>query len=201
MQNRAPTVRIRRKAVAVLGWLLPAAVVAIMVAGPDRWALLILAVVLIGLAWAWRATAQADVAIRDFLARWPIGAVARPLTTTADLDEPANVINARRPTARIVVAVTDGDALCGVIGPKQLARASHGRRMRCRDVMVPVGDIELLRTDAVVAEAMPRLKRFGFAVVSGCTPLRYVEVGDLLEAILVAESVKGIIRDSAGAKG
>lgn len=66
--------------------------------------------------------------------------------------------------------------------------------------MIPVEQMELLRSEAPAASALAQLDRYGFALVTGAGRLRYVEVDDLLQRILlkavVAQAVRGGTRPS-----
>lgn len=125
-----------------------------------------------------------------------LGAVARPLTTTAGADEPALLAGERRPSARAVIAVMDGDAFLGAVGPRQVAAVSTtAPRTSCGDAMIPADQLELLRVDAPATAALPQLHRHGFAIVTGPSPLRYVEVDDLLQRMLMTACVARAVRD------
>ena len=172
-----------------------AALAAVAVAVSD-WMLMVLPALLIWQGWIQTAIAQSDDLIDRYLTTRRLGAVARPLTTTAGPDEPAVLAGARRPSARAVIAVMDGDAFLGAVGPRQVAAVSPAApRTSCRDAMIPADELELLRADAPATAALPQLHRHGFAIVTGSSPLRYVEVNDLLQRILMTAAVARAVRD------
>ena len=172
-----------------------AALAAVAVASSD-WMLLVLPALLTWQAWIQTAIAQSDDVIDRYLTTRRVGAVARPLTTTAGVDEPALLAGERRPSARAVIAVMDGDAFLGAVGPRQVAAVSTtARRTSCRDAMIPADELELLRADAPATAALPQLHRHGFAIVAGSSPLHYVEVNDLLQRILMTAAVARAVRD------
>lgn len=172
-----------------------AALAAVAVASSD-WMLLVLPVLLIWQAWIQTATAQSDELIDRYLTTRRLGAVARPLTTTAGPDESALQAGERRPSARAVIAVMDGDAFLGAVGPRQVAAVPPtAGRTSCRDAMIPADELELLRADAPATAALPQLHRHGFAIVAGSSPLHYVEVNDLLQRILMTAAVARAVRD------
>lgn len=172
-----------------------AAAVAIAVVTSD-WMLLVLPTLLIWQGWRQTAVAQADDVISRYLSARRLGAVARRLSTTAVPDEPALLAAARRPSSSGPIAVMDGDAIQGVVGPRQVAAVPPtAPRTPCREVMIPADDLQLLRADAPATAALPQLHRYGFAVVAGSGPLGYVEVDDLLQRILIAAAVREAVRD------
>ena len=177
-----------------------AAIVAIGVAASD-WMLLVLPTFLIWQGWRQTAIAQADDVISRCLAARRLGAVARRLTTTAVPDEPALLAAARRPSSGALIAVMAGGALYGVVGPQQVAAVvPTAPRTPCREVMIPVGDLQLLRADAPAASALPQLHRYGFAVVVDSGHLGYVKVDDLLQRILMTAAVSQAVRDRSRAE-
>lgn len=92
----------------------------------------------------------------------------------------------------------DGDGFLGAIGPRQLAPVSPtDSRTRCLEVMIPVEQLELLRPEAPAADAMAQLDRHGFALVRGTGQLRYVEVNDLLQRMLLTTAVAQAVRGAA----
>jgi len=171
-----------------------AALAAITVAISD-WMLLVLPPLLIWQAWIQTTIAQSDDLIDRYLTTRRLAAVARPLTTTAGIDEPALLAGERRPSARAVIAVMDGDAFLGAVGPRQVAAVPPtAPRTSCRDAMIAADELELLRADAPATAAVPQLHRHGFAIVTGSRPLRYVEVDDLLQRILMTAYVARVVR-------
>ncbi len=172
-----------------------AALAAVAVAVSD-WMLMVLPALLVWQGWIQTAIAQSDDLIDRYLATRRLGAVARPLTTTAGLDEPTLLAGERRPSARAVIAVMDGDAILGAVGPRQVAAVPPtAARTSCRDAMIPADELELLRADAPATAALPQLLRHGFAIVTGSSPLHYVEVDDLLQRILMTAAVARAVRD------
>lgn len=172
-----------------------AAVAAVAIASSD-WMLLVLPGLLIWQAWTRTAIAQSAGLIDRYLTTRRLGAVARPLTATAGIDEPALLAGDRRPSARAVIAVMDGEAFVGAVGPRQMAAvATTAPRTSCRDAMIPADQLELLRVDAPATAALPQLHRHGFAIVTGPSPLRYVEVDDLLQRMLMTACVARAVRD------
>jgi YHS domain-containing protein len=172
-----------------------AALAAVAVAS-SNWMLLVLPVLLIWQAWIQTAIAQSDDLIGRYLTTRRLSAVARPLTTTAGFDEPVLLASERRPSARAVIAVMDGGAFQGAIGPRQVAAMPPTAPWTAsRDLMIPADRLELLQADAPATAALPQLHRYGFAIVTGSGPLRYVEVDDLLQRILMAASVARAVRD------
>ena len=172
-----------------------AALAAVAVANSD-WMLLVLPALLIWQGWIQTAIAQLDDVIDRYLTTRLLGAVARPLTTAAGPDEAILLAGERRPSACAVIAVMDGDAFLGAVGPRQVAAVppTAGRKL-CRDAMIRADELELLRADAPATAALPQLHRHGFAVVAGSSPLRYVEVNDLLRRILMTAAVARTVRD------
>jgi YHS domain-containing protein len=172
-----------------------AALATVAVASSD-WMLLVLPALLIWQAWIQTAIARSDDLIDRYLTTRRLSAVARPLATTAGPDEPALLAGGRRPSARAVIAVMDEGAFQGAIGPRQVAAIPPtARRTPCRDAMIPAAELELLRADAPATAALPQLHRHGFAIVTGSTPLRYVEADDLLQRILMTAAVARAVRD------
>ena len=172
-----------------------AAVLAAVAVAISDWMLLVLPALLIWQAWIQTTIARSDDLIDRYLTTRRLAAVARPLTTTAGVDEPALLAGKRRPSARAVIAVMDGDAFLGALGPRQVAAVPPtAPRASCRDAMIPADELELLRADAPATAALPQLHRHGFAIVTGSRPLRYVEVDDLLQRILMTAYVARAVR-------
>jgi len=181
-----------------------AAVAAVAVSSSD-WVLLVPAALLVWQGWMQTTIARADHVIHRYLTARRLGEVAQDLSTTARPDESALLAAGRRPSDRALVAVMDGDGFLGAIGPRQVAAVSPTEsRTRCSDVMIPVDRMELLRSEAPAASALVQLDRYGFALVTGTRRLRYVEVDDLLQRILltaaVAQAVRGDSHPSATKK-
>lgn len=167
-----------------------AAAVAVLAIGSGDWMLLLVAALLIWQGWMQTAATAADDLIGRYLATRRLGDVARDFSTIAGPDDLAVAAVARRKTDREVMAVQGGDTVLGAIGPRQAAAISPSARgARCADAMVALGDLELLRSEAPAVSALAQLDRFGFALVVGAGQLRYVEVNDLLQRILLTAAV------------
>lgn len=174
-----------------------AAAFAAMAVAISNWVLLVLPALLIWQAWIQTTIARSDDLIDRYLTTRRLAAVARPLTTTAGVDEPALLAGERRASARAVIGVMDGDAFVGAVGPRQVAAVPPtAPSTSCRDAMIAADELELLRADAPATAALPQLHRHGFAIVIGSSPLRYVEVDDLLERILMTAYVARAVRQS-----
>lgn len=171
-----------------------AAVAAAAVSSSD-WMLLLPAVLLVWQGWMQTAMARVDDVIHRYMTARRLGDVARELATTASPDESALLAAGRRPSDRALIAVMDGDGFLGAIGPRQVAAVPPtAARTSCRDVMIPVERMDLLRSEAPAASALAQLARYGFALVTGSGRLRYVEVDDLLQRILLTAAVAQAVR-------
>ncbi len=166
-----------------------AAVAALAISSGDGM-LLLVAALFIGQGWMQTTVAKADDLIGRYLATRRLGDVARDFATLAGPQELARATVAHRRTDSEVIAVREGDTILGAIGPRQAALISHTEPgTRCVDVMVALGHVEPLRSDAPAVTALAPLNRFGFALVFEAGRLRYVEANDLLQRILVTAAV------------
>lgn len=182
-----------------------AAVVMVAVSSSD-WMLLVPAALLVWQGWMQTAMARADDVIHRYLTARRLGDVARELSSTAGPDESALIAAGRRPSERTLIAVMDGDGLLGAIGPRQVAAVPPTAPWTaCRDMMIPMERMELLRSEAPAESALAQLDRYGFALVTGSGRLRYVELNDLLQRILqtaaVAQAVRGGTHHPPGNQG
>ena len=167
-----------------------AGVLAALGIGVGDWLVLFLAAILVWQGWMQTTVAKADATIDHFLAARRVGDLAREFSTTADGDEPAIVAIARRASEQAVIAVQDGETFLGAIGPRQASGVGHhSGRQRCSDVMVSLEQMELLRADAPATSLLAQLHRYGFALVFAGSELRYVEVSDVIQRILVTAAV------------
>lgn len=178
-----------------------AAAVAALAVGAGEWILLLAAALLVWQGWTRTTVALVDDLIGRYLTGRPLGSVVRGLSAVVGPDEPAVAAAARGAGAGMVVAVREGSALLGAIGPRQAAMTPSVRQARCADVMVPVGELELLRPEAPALSALAQLDRFGFALVLEGGPLRYVETNDLLTRVLLAATVAQAVRSGRKAGG
>lgn len=172
-----------------------AAIAALAVGAGDGMLLLVAAL----LVWQGRTqitVAQADDLITRYLTTRRVGSVARELSAAVGPEEPARIAAARGAAKGAVVAVRDGSALLGAIGPRQVAMTPRHQRVRCADVMVLVGEMELLRPEAPASSALAQLDRFGFGLVLDGGRLHYVEANDLLSRMLLTASVAHAVRTS-----
>jgi hypothetical protein len=171
-----------------------AGIAALALAGGD-WMLWFVSGLLVWHGWVQTTVAKADDLISRYLTSRRVGSAARDVSVVAGPDEPAMAAIARRDTERAVIAVQDGDALLGAIGPR-LAAALPPTAIwtRCGEVMIPIDRLELLRAEAPALSALAQLERFGFALVLDAGRLRYVETDDLLHRILMSAAVAEAVR-------
>jgi YHS domain-containing protein len=172
-----------------------AAAIAALAIGSGDWMLLLLSGLLVFQGWTQTTVAKADDLIGRYLAARQIGHVAREVSVIAAPDEPALAAIARRATEGSVIAVRDGDAVLGAIGPRQAAALPPtAAGARCADVMIPIDRLELLRLAAPAISALAQLDRFGFALVLDAGRLRAVETDDVLHRILLTAAVAQAVR-------
>ncbi len=127
---------------------------------------------------------------QDATARFLAGHCAedliRPIINHVDPEETLDGLLAR-PRANCVVTIVEvHGCVLGAIGPRQIAsRVSGSRSDRCREVMVPIAALRPLAASSPAADLVPRLGRYGFALVAGPDGLGYVEVSDLATQIRI----------------
>lgn len=159
------------------------------------WMLLPLAALLVWQGWMQTTVARADDRIGRYLSARRVRSVAREVSASAAPDEPALAAIAHGASGGAVIAVRDGDALLGAIGPRQAAAVARSEpRARSVDVMVSVEQLELLRPEAPALSALPQLERFGFALTLEDGRLRYVEASDLLHRVLLTAAIAQSVR-------
>jgi len=179
-----------------------AATVAALAMASGDWILVVLSGLLVVHGWTQTTVAKADDVIGRYLTTRQMGHVAREVSVIAAPDEPVLAAIARRAGVGMVIAVQDGDAVLGAIGPRQAAAVpptAHGAR--CADVMVAMGQLDLLRPAAPALAALPQLERFGFALVAEGGRLRYVELNDLLRRIMLTAAIAHAVRTDNGSGG
>lgn len=177
------------------------AAIATLAIGSGDWMLLLLSGLLVFQGWTQTTVAKADDVIGRYLTTRRVGHVAREVSVIAAPDEPALAAIARCVTEGAVIAVQEGNALLGAIGPHQAAAVPPSAQTRCADVMVSVAQLEMLRSEAPALSALAQLDRFGFTLVLEGGRLLYVEANDLLQRILLTAAVAHAVRTSNGAGG
>lgn len=160
--------------------------------------LLVLAGWLVWHGWIQTAIARADDAIGRYLAARRLIQLAREVSVTAAPEELAMAAARRRDSDHALIAVLVGGGVVGIVGPRQLPGPSIGERMTCGAAMVPLERLTLLNPDAAATAAVVQLERHGFALLrGGGGALRGVEVGDVLERLLMTAAVAHTVRQHA----
>lgn len=141
-----------------------------------------------------RTTARADDVIGRYPAARRLGQLAREVSVTAAPDEPVTLAARRRDSNHALIAVVEGGGVVGNVGPRQFPVSSIGQHITCAAAMVPVERLTLLSSNAPATAAMPQLERHGFALLRGSAALRGVEVGDVLNRLLMTAAVAHAVR-------